>query len=264
MKRILFTAVFVCFAANWSFAQTILPDVTLDHSFSVYVKSVNEFMQRFNGEELHPNVKKTDADSRSKNLMWLFNFDVKDKTKMLPKMQRFIKRVVDSGTQLNFNDSTWFAEVGIVAKYKGQNVSLMLYLRTDPTPKPNYCWKLCGLKGLDKTGLFTPGKQSGISNIEHELNFAELQSIFKNDKANLFNYISTHNHIDQLSAFLALCKTGQMSFVQVEKVGFVFTSVPDYIFRIKEYGRRSDNAGWLISSFEECNDKQTFINKLIQ
>lgn len=264
MKRILFTVVLVCFAAKWSIAQVILPDVTLDHDFSVYVKSVGEFMQRFNSEELHPNVKKDEADYRSKNLMWLFNFDVKDKAKMLPKMQRFVKQAVDSDTRLNFNDSTWFAEVGIVAKYKGQNVSLTLYLRTDPTPKPNYCWKLCGLKGLEKTGLFIPGKQSGISNIEHEVNFAELQSIFKNDKANLFNYISTRNRIDQLSAFLALCKTGQMSFVQVEKVGFVFTSVPGYVFRIKEYGRRSDNAGWLISSFEECKDKQKFIKHLIQ
>lgn len=245
-------------------AQTILPDATLDHSFSVYVKSVDEFMQRFNGDELHPNVKKGDADYKSKNLMWLFNFDVENKTKMLPKMQRFIKKVIDSDTRLNFNDSTWFAEVSIVTKYKGKNVLLTLYLRTDTTSKPNYCWKLCGMKELEKTGLFIPGKQSGISNIEHEVNFAELQSIFKNDKANLFNYISTRNRIDQLSAFLALCKTGQMSFVQVERVGFVFTSVPGYVFRIKEYGRRSDNAGWLISSFEECKDKQTFIEHLIQ
>lgn len=264
MKRLLFSIALICLTANSVIAQAILPDVTLNHSFSVYVKSVNEFMQRFNGAELHPSVKRSDTDYRSKNLMWLFNFNVKDKTQMLPKMQRFIKSVIDSGTRLNFNDSTWFAEVGIVTKYKGQNVSLTLYLRTDPTPRPNYCWKLCGVKGLDKTGLFTPGKQSGISNIEHEVYFAELSSIFKNDKANLFSYISTRNHIDQLSAFIALCETGQMSFVQVEKVGFVFTSVPGYVFRIKEYGRRSDNAGWLISSFCECKDKQSFINHLIQ
>lgn len=262
MKQVIFILLFLC--GQLCEAQTVIPDVTLDHNFSVYVKSVDEFMRRFNGEELHPNVNRNDTDYKKKNLMWLFNFDVKNKTQEFPKMREFIEKVVANNTMLNFNDSTWFGEVAITAKYKGRDVSLTLYLRTEPTPKPNFCWKLCGLSGLDKTGIFTLGKQSGISNIEHEVYFVELSSIFKNDKTNLFDYISTRNHIDQLSVFLALCKTGQMTFSQVESVDFVFTNVPGYVFRIKEYGRRDDNAGWLISSFDECKNKQEFINHLIQ
>lgn len=244
-------------------AQTILPDATLNTDFANYVKSLDEFMQRFNGEELHPAVKKNSADYLSKNMFWLFNFDVKNKAEQMPKMKDFVRRAIESNTRLAFNDSTWFAKASFTAKYKGKDIQLTMILRTEPTPKTNYCWKICGIQGIEKTGLYTQGKQYAISNIEHEMNFVELCSIFSYNKENIFGYMSARNKVDQLSVFLTLCKTGLLTFNYVNNLSFIFTSVPGYVFTVSEFGRRGSNSGWLISSFEKCDNKQKYINRLI-
>jgi len=253
----------VCAASLVSTAQTILPDATLNEDFANYVKSLDEFMHRFNGEELHPSVKKSDTDYLRKNLFWLFNFDVKNKVEQLAKMKDFVKCIIESDIRLAFKDSTWFAKASFVANYKGKNISLIMFLRTEPTPKTNYCWKICGIQGIEKIGLYAQGKQYSISNIEHEMNFVELCSIFSNNRENIFGYMSARNNVDQLSVFITLCKTGLLTFNYVNDLSFIFTSVPGYVFTVSEYARRGNNSGWLISSFEKCDNKQKYINNLI-
>lgn len=257
--------VIVCAITSKGMAQTIWPDQTMKNDFENYVKSVDEFMHRFNGEELHPNVKKTDVDYKKKNMMWLFNFDVdkESKTKLISKIESFIKVAIDSAARLTFNDSTWFAKASILTTYKDKEVELTMILRTNPTRKKHYCWKICGIQGMEKLGIYNPNDDYTISNIDHEISFRELNSIFSNNKEHLFGYISNRNHIDQLSVFFTLCRTGLLKFKYVNDLSFIFTSVPDYVFSIREYGRRGSNAGWLISSFEKCNDKSRYINNLI-
>lgn len=254
----------VCAMAVKATAQSVLPDPTMKDDFDNYVKSVDEFIHRFNGDELHPGITKSDGDYLRKNMFWLFNFDVdKDsKTKLLPKMEKFIETAISSGVKLSFNDSTWFAKASFMAAYKGKEVELTMILRTESTPKAHNCWKICGIQGMEKLGLYTKNKPFSISNIEHEVNFVELKSIFKNNKENVFGYMSKRNHIDQLSVFMTLVRTGQLSYGYVSELCFIFTSVPDYVFTIREFGRRGNNAGWLISSFEQCKDKQKYINNL--
>lgn len=255
----------VCAIVNQTMAQTVLPDPTLKDDFDNYVKSVDEFMHRFNGEELHPGINISDADYRKKNMLWLFNFDIDKEVKLeqLPKMEKFIKTAIDNKVKLAFSDSTWFAKACFMATYKGKEVELTMILCTEPTTKSRNCWKICGIQGIEKLGFYTENKPYSISNIEHEVNFAELSTIFKNNKANIFGYMSKRKHIDQLSVFMTLVRMGLISYGYVSELSFIFTSVPDYVFTIKEYGRRGNNAGLLISSFEQCKDKQKFINQLI-
>lgn len=59
------------------------------------IKLVDEFFDRFNGKEGHPNISKKDKDYRRKNLMFVFNgkmFKSKDDAKF-KELQNFIDTV---------------------------------------------------------------------------------------------------------------------------------------------------------------------------
>lgn len=264
MKR-LFLIVF-CAVVHTATAQNHFHNPAIDMEFSTYVKSVDEFMQRFNGTESHPDVAKSDSNSRQKNIAWLFNFDVPatEKTAMMAQMKEFIDSVCSNNVRLSFNDSTWFARTHFQAKYKNKPVELTMLLRTEPTPKRNYCWKLCGIKGLETIGFPKDNRQFGISSTDNDVGFLELMSIFANNSENAFGYMSPRNSIDQLSVFLTLIKTEQISYGYTTELEYIFTSVPGYVFYIREYGRQGKNAGWLISKIEKCTDKNLFINNLIK
>lgn len=52
----------------------ILQDVTLAHDFNARVKSINEFIRRFNGEERHPDL--IGDTTRTRNLLTLFDYQM--------------------------------------------------------------------------------------------------------------------------------------------------------------------------------------------
>ena len=57
------------------FSQIIVGDSFLDIYASAYVKSVDEFMQRFNAEDFHPDLDTTRNDSfRCRSILTLFDF----------------------------------------------------------------------------------------------------------------------------------------------------------------------------------------------
>lgn len=238
-------------------------DMSWQREFTEHVKSMDEFMKRFNGEEAYPGLDVEDESFRKLNLFSLLDHNMQQNLKS--QAQSFVNDIIASATKLNYADTLWYAEAKCDITYKGVSKNITLFLRTERIKDNRFRWVFCGADGINGN-LIDVKSKSAISPVEHEIHFMELQSIFKHDRQHVFGYRQNDYKVDQLSVFLALVYAGQINFVSVSETKFHFFNVPDYRFVVEEIGRRGSNAGWLITSFEKLpqSKKHLFINKLIK
>lgn len=260
MIRYLFLIPIILLAGNLSAQQL---DLSWQREFTEHVKSIDEFMKRFNGDEAYPGLDKSKEDFRKINLFSLLDNQMKKELK--PQALSFVEHVLSSNVNLSYADTLWYAEAKCDITYKGKANSITLFLRPERIKDNRFRWVFCGADGIIGN-LIDVNSKSAISPVEHEIHFMELQSIFKNDKQHVFGYRQNDYKIDQLSVFLTLMYAGQINFTSVTETKFHFFNVPDYRFVVEEIGRRGSNAGWLITSFEKLSQAkmQIFINKLIK
>jgi len=242
-------------------AQHII-DPMLTQEFSEHVKSIDEFMNRFNGTEAYPGLDKSAPDYRMKNLISLCDRAMKNELKQ--KVISFAQSIIDNNIHLDYTEDKWYAIAKCDIKFKGKNTYVNLILHPERINGERYRWVFCGADNVNNN-LIDVQLKSAISPVEHEIHFMELQSIFKNDRQHIFSYRESNYAIDQLSAFLALAQAGSIEFDQVKDLKFVFMQVPDYIFIVEEKGRRGSNAGWLITSFEAKTvaEKKQYVKKIL-
>lgn len=260
MKKLLIIIFSLLLAGNLSAQQL---DTSWQREFTEHVKSIDEFMKRFNGEEAYPGLNKSDENFLKLNLFSVLDHHMKQNLKL--QAQNFVKDILESGVKLSYADTLWYAEAKCDITYKGKEKRITLFLRPERITGERFRWAFCGADGISGN-LIDVDCKSAISPVEHEIHFMELQSIFKNDRQNVFGYRQNGYKIDQLSVFLALVYTGQISFSSVSETKFHFFNIPNYRFVVEEIGRRGSNAGWLITTFEKLpqSKKQSFINNLIK
>lgn len=238
-------------------------DPFLTKDFEAHVKSIDEFMARFNGTEAFPGLDSQAPDFMLRNLASLFDHE---KMTALQKQQglMFIQAVIDIQAKLSYADSGWYAVARCDVKFKGRPTHVTLLLHPERIKGERYRWVFCGADSVSGN-LIDTNKKSAISPVEHEIHFMELQSIFKNNRQNIFSYRETGYPVDQLTAFFALVQASSIEFEQVNDLRFVFTQVPGYVFTVEERGRKGTNAGWLITNLQPKNDaeKKTYINQLL-
>ena len=256
----------VCLTTLSACAQQNLPDANLSLEFSQHVKSMDEFMQRFNGAETFPGLKADDPQMLRKNLFSLLNgkMEFSSKEEMVEEATRFVDAILADSTRLHYADSLWYARARCSITYKGKPMEVQMILRTEHIKDDLYRWAICGIDGLEGHVIHSE-KKFAISPVEHEIHFIELQSIFANNSENIFGYREAGRTIDQLSVFMALAQTGTIKFNQVENLTYFFFQVPGYMFTVDEFGRRGHNAGWLISSFALIDEaeKTVMINNIL-
>ena len=260
MKKICLILLSILLAGNMSAQQL---DLSWQREFTEHVKSIDEFMKRFNGEEAYPGLEKSNENFLNFNLFSLLDHQMKKEAKQ--SALDFVSAIMDSGVKLNYADSLWYAEAKCDITYKGKAKVVTLFLRPERIKENRFRWVFCGADGINGN-LIDTNRKSAISPVEHEIHFMELQSVFKNDKQHVFGYRQNGYKIDQLSVFLTLMYAGQINFTSVSETKFHFFNIPNYRFVVEEIGRRGSNAGWLITSFEKLPqaDKQKYINNLIK
>ena len=258
MKKIVFSFFLLSCALIVSAQQL---DVLWQQEFTEHVKSMDEFMKRFNGEEAYPGLNKSDENFRMLNLFSLLDHQMKQDQKQ--KALAFVDAILSSDVKLSYADTLWYAEAKCDISYKGKAKTVTLFLQTECIKNNKFRWVFCGADGISGN-LIDVDSKSAISPVEHEIHFIELQSIFKNDKQHVFGYRKNGYKIDQLSVLLALIYAGQISFTSVSEMKFHFFNVPNYHFVVEEIGRRGSNAGWLITTFDKLSQKSknAYINKL--
>ena len=242
------------------------PDMTLSKNFSAQVKSIDEFIQRFNGEETHPDIKN---GNRTLNLIALFDYRMNHgempDSAFKKKIMDFVQHTEECGAKINLTDDDLFAEADITANILGKSASISLILQSQTYNKDRVRWAIVGIRGLTEIGIIDAEHLYGISPVEHETHFMSIGDIFAHNASDIWGYRGKDTKIDELSVFFTIANMREISIKSVDKLTMHCLEIPGYVFTINEEGRSGKNSGWLISTVTKINenDKKEYVTKLI-
>lgn len=271
MKNIESIKVFIVLAITFFskpiFAQTISFKELNDYVQKVRIGLVDEFFDRFNGNTTHPNIPLTAKDSRSKNLMMLFDlsqFSSKNDPNF-GEAELMMSKVIEDSLCINYGDSTWAALAHCKGTLSGKSVKFDLFLTVQQRRGNMYKWVISKADG----NLFdiTPRNNSDRIMLlpdDHETNFMSLRKMTNEQPFNVNLFMVNGFDYDKTSAFAYLVHSKLLKIEYVDELEFIFTQIPGYIFHLKYFEREKNNAGWLISNFYESTDenKKAFLHAL--
>lgn len=248
-----------------SVAQTYVGSFFLNSLTSAYVKSVDEFILRFNAEASHPGIFHEEEESlRTRSLLSLFDwqrFQIEDSI-VTNFVMSFADSVCRNGTQLNIENDGIYAEAQCLFSYNRQEIPINIVLVYENIRDDYYRWSVVGANGLIESKILDTNRNGYLNPIQHELHFSDLASACESD---LTRFISYDRPIDQLFFLLGMIKTRQLIFVSCYNILFHFAQVPNFIFVVNKANRLSYNSGYLINSLfriDETN-KKDYINHLL-
>lgn len=273
LKCFLIAALLIVFTRVQS--QITIKDVTRDETvLYAQTKQVNQFFRRFNGEEnrkgdrLYPRDKKfRDVKERKKFIEILFD----EENTSIDRYQKnnFIEDATDefNPSFLDFHAGKWFAEVTAKFRFHGKVEDVILFLKIE---KENlgYKWVFSNIyfdKFNEMFYMDTTNSESllFLHPMSHELDFMNLQKVFKNKK--YIEYFAAKDHpVDFLSIFFYEIKKSNLTFESINNVKFHIFQAENWYFEISYFNRSGENSGWLISNLIKApeNKKEELI-KLI-
>lgn len=261
------TIILLFFVVQDAFSQNLL-DITFNEDFSAQVKSIDEFICRFNGTESKPGIVKGSQWKRD-NLLSLFNFQMSHGG--LPDadfrllLTEFVSSAIQNETKLKITDAEMWAEVCTSATINGKKARIHLVLQSETYKDSLVRWAIVSVSGLAKAGIIDTTHFYAISPVEHEVHFMSIDGIFQYSRPEIMGYRGKKVSIDELSVFFTLSMLGKVKINMVDNVTIHCLEVPGFAFTINEYGRKGYNSGWLISSVKKINknEKKKYITKLI-
>lgn len=252
------------FVAN---AQKVITNDLNSGLYDSRIKLVDEFFDRFNGKEGHPDISRKDKDYRKKNLMFVFNgrmFNSKEDAKF-KELQNFINTVIEKNISINYSDTTWFAKAVCHGKLKGKEVDFTLYLNVEHRKEDMYKWVIAKAEGdVFKLKPSLKSEKIMLMPDDHETNFMSLHRITTEKDDLISCYMQKNYPLDETSVFLSDVYNGLLDIDYVKDLQFVFYQVPNYVFRIKFIERETNNTGWLITDFDKVSEdeKEDFLDYL--
>lgn len=220
---------------------------------------VDEFMKRFNGETLHPNISKKAKDSHKKNLQLLFNL-AQYKSKQDPsfiKATDMVETIIKDSVTIHFNDKEWAAIAHCSGTIDGKKTTFTMYLTVQQRKADMYKWVISKVEG--KCFEISPRDTSDKIMLypdDHETNFISLSRMTQEQPYNIKVFMSKEHEYDETSVFMYLVRTKRLKINYVENLEFMFMQIPGYAFNIQYYERESGNSGWLISKFYHYTDAE--------
>lgn len=262
---------FLCLALVIAFsianAQKVITNDLNAGLYDSRIKLVDEFFDRFNGKEGHPDISRKDKDYRKKNLMFVFNgrmFKSKEDAKF-KELQNFINTVIEKNISINYSDTTWFAKAVCHGKLKGKEVNFTLYLNVEHRKEDMYKWVIAKAEGdVFKLRPSLKSEKIMLMPDDHETNFMSLHRITTEKDDLISCYMQKDYPLDETSVFLSDVYNGLLDIDYVKDLQFIFYQVPNYVFRIKFIERETNNTGWLITDFDKVSEdeKEDFLDYL--
>lgn len=252
------------FVAN---AQKVITNDLNAELYDSRIKLVDEFLDRFNGKEGHPDISRKDKDYRKKNLMFVFNgrmFKSKEDAKF-KELQNFINTVIEKNISINYSDTTWFAKAVCHGKLKGKEVDFTLFLNVEHRKEDMYKWVIAKAEGdVFKLKPSLKSEKIMLMPDDHETNFMSLHRITTEKDDLISCYMQKDYPLDETSVFLSDVYNGLLDIDYVKDLQFIFYQVPNYVFRIKFIERETNNTGWLITDFDKVSEdeKEDFLDYL--
>ena len=226
----------------------------------VRVGLVDEFLDRFNGKEVHPDIPITNDDARKKNLLMLLDlsqFSSKSDLRF-KEASEMMDVVINDSVHVNFSDTTWAAVAHCKGTLEGKAVRFDLYLTVQHRTGNMYKWVISKADG----DLFNIKPRNESDKImlhpdDHETNFMSLRRMTSEQPFNVRNFMSKKFDYDVTSVFTYLVYSKKLKIDYVDDLEFIFTQIPGYIFHVRYFEREKNNAGWLISNFYKSSQENT-------
>lgn len=231
----------------------------MEVNFAARVKSIEEFQQRFNGEESKPGIENGDK-ARESNIISLFDFEIghsgmnKDQFKSF--ILDFANNVIVNNIHFDRYSAGLYSECLCVFKYKGKQKKITLVLQRELNDKKFYRWAIVAVKGLVNENIVDSNKFYTISPVENEVNFIGLEALLNDNPNHAFGYRSKKTGLNELSIFLTLISCEQIKFEYVQNQTIHYLDIPGYIITLKEKVADNTNSGWLINKIEKKDDNQ--------
>lgn len=215
--------------------------------FRMRIKSIDEFMDRFNREELPPLLDSNDSELPYKQIVACFNIDsVRHRAN---EVINFAHRMVDSNIHISFESPNYFCELLCGAKYKGHKTDIILRMIVEKSDNGYCSWVIADAEGEELKMI--PERTSSsmrLSPIDNLQDFAELQQMFQDYPKDVANYLYHRWPIDETSVFVALVSHGILKIEEIKNIEYVFCE-GGYVFKVKFFNRETNNNGWLIYDF---------------
>lgn len=238
-----------------------LPDEEFQNDIKHRVKLLEEFMARFNGEEMHEMVAGEDSIRNELNLLYLMNsemFEV-NKDSILQISDEFTDSIISNKTKLYFDDGKWFAEVKVDCICMDKETQITLFLRPEEIKPFQHRWVIVGAQGQILT-LEPSRRNHGLDILpnNHEIGFMALPKIHLLGNDKILNYAEFGYHTDQLTAFYTMVYTGVLKMNNTAEITYHFLEVPGFVFTVERFTRKGFNSGWLISKIKKIEEAAKF------
>lgn len=254
MKRKLFFIIGVLIA-NTICAQTI-NDILNGDVYAAQVKLIDEFIDRFNLQEIRKDVNNFE-DKNEANLLLLFDLEkyASEEDVAFYEVKEFVDKVIHNKIQIAHADSLWYANATIEGKLVGKKVQFNLLLSYVSRGDDMYKWVISDVKG-DLFNLTDKIEEMYISPSAHEMEFLELKRMTSETHKFINSFIKDNHNYDALSAFTVLVRSGLLKIDFVSSLEFCFMQVPNHQFFVKYFPRETRNSGWLIDRIEPLSTEQ--------
>lgn len=243
-------------------AQNIVEDERFNKVHEARVKTLNEFIHRFNADEIPDIVRQSSyREDRQLCIAALFDMDwVADPANRTAALG-FVDKVVQDSVMLDVHDTSIYAEAHCLFYLDKKELPVNIVLRFDQVPGGRFLWSIVGVNGLMETGLIDTSFYGTLSPIQHELGFMRLDKAFPE----MYGFMQRDNRIDQLSYLMALSSAGKVRFGFCTSITYHCFAVPDYVFVIEQNNRNTANSGWLITAVYQAGEelKQQYHAELV-
>ncbi len=283
-----FSGLFLLFAFVCSFhgsAQFFSTDDKLkDEMFLREVKVIDEFIERFNDDPssfIRREYKKQNKPyelSRKEILVSLFNLE-NAQWNTNASLGEFFRDASDSVNppHLAFADSNWYAEAKCTFMVSGKKVEVPLILQVQMAKNNGAKWMIAGV-GDNIIFNGQPSAVPGLSDYQpkpinkfiatssYATNFSELVNTFA-DKKNILDYFTPDLlATERGKRFVNMILQSKMEFKYAADIKFYFYQIPNWVFEVEEFDRKSLNSGWLINDIKKVpqSEKENSRKKLLQ
>ena len=255
-KRLSVSIIFLILAYN-AFPQIVINNLLDKNIYNARIKLVDEFFDRFNLKEMHPDKNENDSSFKENNLLALFNYDylIENKDSLMNTAVEFINKIISDSIRIDYSDTAWYASAKCKGKFKGKSVDFNLCLSVEKRGEDMYKWVIKKAEGdiFSLTPAFA-SDQLMLYPDDHETNFMSLKRITTERDDIILNYADKEFLTDETSVFYSLVYYGLLDIEYVADLQFVFRQVEGYEFTIKNFNRETTNAGWLINSLKKINE----------
>lgn len=240
-------------------------DFLSDENFVFKVKQIDEFIDRFNNAEATPIRKYVQEnysiDSISHETLLVSLFDQEDTTWNETEVVAFVEDVARlSSAQLapmiDFYDGGWYAELDCTGQYQGKKVTFTMVLSLEVLRRGlGAKWVINGVSA-DFLGLsYDTDYRQTLNPASHDTDFMNL-IVALQDTVNFRNYLSNSAQPSQLLLFFNELCEGKLAFNHVNNITYHFMQIDNWIFKVRDFNRDTDNSGWLISELIRVTDTQ--------